>query len=197
MAERRMFSKTLMESDSFIELSDKAKLLYIYLGLTADDDGFIGSIKKTMMFVEADKNNLQELIEKEYLIRFESGVCVIKHWKVHNYLRNDRYHPTLFQEEFSKLVYDEISRTYSLVDTTGIPTGRQTGNRDKTSIDKIRLEKTILPQNNQNQPNKNKNNLNDNVNGNVNDNVNEKDNVNSIPFSLTLKNEEELDRIFA
>lgn len=135
MAERRMFSKTIMESDMFSTLSDKSKLLYLYLNLSADDDGFIGSTKRVMLFVEAEKFNLEELIKREYVIQFDSGVCVIKHWKVHNYLRNDRYHPTLFQEEKSQIGYDEGTRTYYLVDswyTTGIPSGRQLVDADKT-----------------------------------------------------------------
>lgn len=147
MAERRMFSKTLMESDSFCELSDKSKLLYLYLNLNADDDSFIGSIRKIFVFTDTDKDNLKELIRTNYIIQFESGVCVIRHWKAHNYLRQDRYHPTLFQEEKAQLSYDESTRTYNLVSswyTNGIQSGRQMVDSDKTSIDKNSLDKTSL-----------------------------------------------------
>lgn len=147
MAERRMFSKTIMESDNFSTLSDKSKLLYLYLNLSADDDGFIGSTKRVMLFVESEKSDLEELIKREYVIQFDSGVCVIKHWKAHNYLRNDRYHPTLFQQEKSQLGYDEGTRTYYLVDkryTNGIQSGRQMVDADKIRQEEISKEKTSL-----------------------------------------------------
>lgn len=143
MAERRMFSKTFMESDGFCALSDKSKILYLYLNLNADDDGFIGSVRKILVFTDTDKDNLKELIRANYIVQFESGVCVIRHWKAHNYLRQDRYHPTLFQEEKSKLSYDETSRTYNLV-SNWYTNGRQTVDSDKTSIDKNSLDKTSL-----------------------------------------------------
>lgn len=136
MAERRMFSKVVLENDNFLNLSDKSKLLYVYMGLEADDDGFIGSVRKLISFIEADKSNLQELINNNYIFQFESGVCVIRHWNANNYLRHDRYHPTLFQNERKLITLNEKTREYEWY-TSGIPKVY----RDKNSIDKTSKDK--------------------------------------------------------
>ena len=125
MAERRMFAKTIIDSDAFIDMPVTARLLYYDLSMRADDDGFVNSPKKIMRMIGASQDDLAILITKKFLIPFESGVVVIKHWKIHNYLRNDRYKPTTYQDELSQLELDE-NKAYRLpvskMDTNGIPT---------------------------------------------------------------------------
>lgn len=137
MAERRMFSKSIMENDGYLDLDVYSRELYFYMNLSADDDGFIGSVRKIMAYVGATQENLQELINANYIYKFESGVCCIRHWKAHNYLRSDRYHPTLFQDELSQLTFNEKTRTYERC-TDGIP---------KVDADKVRLDKISLVKN--------------------------------------------------
>ena len=103
MAERRMFSKTIIDSDLFMDLPLEAQALYFHLSMRADDDGFIGNSKKLCRMLGVGEENLAILIEKELLIKFDSGVIAVKHWKVNNLIKNDRYKPTIYQEEKSYL----------------------------------------------------------------------------------------------
>ena len=103
MAERRMFSKKITDSDAFIELSSAAQALYFHLNQAADDDGFNNQIQMAMYKAHASTDDLKILLAKNFIIRFESGVIVIKHWRMHNTLRKDRHNPTNFQEELSSL----------------------------------------------------------------------------------------------
>lgn len=103
MAERRMFTKKITDSDSFIELSSSAQALYFHLNQGADDDGFNNQVQNAMFKSHATIDDLKVLMMKNFIIRFESGVIVIKHWRLHNTLRKDRYTPTNFQEEFKML----------------------------------------------------------------------------------------------
>ena len=103
MAERRMFSKTIIDSDLFMDLPVEAQVLYFHLGMRADDDGFIGNSKKLCRMLGLGEENLEVLIEKELLIKFDSGVIAVKHWKVNNLIKNDRYKATIYQEEKSLL----------------------------------------------------------------------------------------------
>ena len=91
MAERRMFSKPLTSSDLFLEMPKDAQLLYFHLALDADDDGFINSPNKIIRCVGCQKSDMEVLIKKGYLKLFESGIAVIVHWKIHNYIQKDRY----------------------------------------------------------------------------------------------------------
>lgn len=103
MAERRMFAKTIIDSDAFIDMPVTARLLYYDLGMRADDDGFVNSPKKIMRMVGASQDDLAILITKKFIIPFETGVVVIKHWRIHNYIQKDRYKPTKYEEEMSQL----------------------------------------------------------------------------------------------
>ena len=114
MAERRMFSKTVVDDDHFSQLSKDARLLYFYLGLAADDDGFISSTKKVMINADVTKEALEELVASNYLIRFESNVILIRHWKQNNQIRSDRRHDTTHQNEFKQIYFDEGTKTYEL-----------------------------------------------------------------------------------
>ena len=107
MAERRMFAKTIIDSDAFIDMPTTTRLLYYDLAMRADDDGFINSPKKICRMTGASDDDLKILAMKKFIIPFESGVVVIKHWKIHNYIRKDTYIPTKYWEEMKTLSLDE------------------------------------------------------------------------------------------
>ena len=103
MAERRMFTKKVTDDDNFMSLSSSAQALYLHLSMSADDDGFCNQVSASMFKAHASVQDLQALLEKRYIYQFENGVIVIKHWRMANALRKDRYTPTAFQEELSQL----------------------------------------------------------------------------------------------
>ena len=103
MAERRMFTKKVTDDDNFMALSSSAQALYLHLSMGADDDGFCNQINVSMFKAHASVQDLQALLEKRYIYQFENGVIVIKHWRMANALRKDRYTQTAFKEELSKL----------------------------------------------------------------------------------------------
>lgn len=103
MAEKRMFTKKITDDDNFLSLSASAQALYFHLNQGADDDGFCNQVQLAMWKAHASIDDLKVLMAKSYVIRFESGVIVIKHWRMHNTLRKDRYTPTSFQEELKML----------------------------------------------------------------------------------------------
>lgn len=114
MAERRMFAKTIIDSDAFLEMPVTSQLLYFHLSMRADDDGFVNKPKSLMRMVGCKDDDLMLLFAKKFLIPFESGVVVIKHWKIHNYIRKDTYTETKYKEERATLELDENS-AYRLV----------------------------------------------------------------------------------
>lgn len=130
MAERRMFAKTIIDSDAFLDMPQSTQLLYFHLSMRGDDDGFINNPKKIARMIGASDDDLKLLAVKKFIIPFDSGVVVIKHWKIHNYIRNDRYIPTKYLEEMGFLELDEnkayrkkclgIPNGYQM-DTNGIP----------------------------------------------------------------------------
>ena len=103
MAERRMFTKKVTDDDNFMSLSSSAQALYLHLSMSADDDGFCNQVSLSMFKAHASVQDLQALLEKRYIYQFDNGVIVIKHWRMANALRKDRYTPTAFQEELAKL----------------------------------------------------------------------------------------------
>ena len=103
MAERRMLTKKVTDDDNFMALSSSAQALYLHLSMSADDDGFCNQVSISMFKAHASVQDLQALLEKRYIYQFENGVIVIKHWRMANALRKDRYTPTAFKEELSKL----------------------------------------------------------------------------------------------
>ena len=107
MAERRMFAKTIVLSDAFLDLPLSARCLYFTLGMLADDDGFVNNPKSIMRQTGASVDDLNLLVAKRFLLCFDSGVIVIKHWRINNYLRNDRYVETKYIEERRSLSTDE------------------------------------------------------------------------------------------
>ena len=122
MAERRMFAKSIVDSDMFLDMPVSARLLYYDLGMRADDDGFINSPKRTMRLTGASDDDMKLLITKQFVIPFESGVVVIKHWKIHNYIQKDRYKETIHLQEKSQLLTCE-NKEYELTDTKCIHDG--------------------------------------------------------------------------
>ncbi len=119
MAERRMFAKSVIESDAFLDLPISTRLLYFDLGMRGDDDGFVDSPRLVMRITGASDDDLKLLIAKQFLIPFENGVVVIRHWRVHNYLRPDRYKRTLYQAE--KALLAETSGVYDVKSDDGLP----------------------------------------------------------------------------
>lgn len=160
MANKRMFSSSIIDSDAFIEMSPMARLLYINLSMHADDDGFTNSTKREMRIIGASDSDLDELVEKRFVIRFDSGVVAIKHWRINNTLRSDRYKETTYTEEKNQLII-EPNGAYTMkndekivgkpngnqMETNGIPSDNQCvpqyrGGEDR--IDKDRLGKVRL-----------------------------------------------------
>ena len=112
MAERRMFAKTIIDSDAFLDMPLTSQALYFHLSMRADDDGFINNPKKIQRMIGASDDDLKLLLAKRFIIAFESGVVVIKHWKIHNYIQKDRYRPTIYQEEKS-LLSEKENKVYT------------------------------------------------------------------------------------
>ena len=98
-----MFAKTIIDSDAFLDMPLSTQALYFHLSMRADDDGFINNPRKIQRSIGASDDDLKILLAKKFLIAFESGVVVIKHWRIHNYIQRDRYKETVYQEERSRL----------------------------------------------------------------------------------------------
>lgn len=116
MAERRMFAKTIIDSDAFLDMPLSTQALYFHLSMRADDDGFINNPKKIQRMIGANDNDLDLLLVKNFIIKFEDGICVIKHWRIHNYIQNDRYKETVYIEDKNMLNVDK-NKAYTLKDT--------------------------------------------------------------------------------
>lgn len=107
MADRRMFSKKIIDTDLFLDMPASTRLLYYDLSMRADDDGFVSSPKKITRTIGCSDDDFKLLIAKQFIIPFESGICVIKDWKIHNYIQNDRYHPTTYLSEKTQLAVEQ------------------------------------------------------------------------------------------
>lgn len=119
MAERRMFTKKITDDDNFVMLSSSAQALYFHLSMQADDDGFCNQVNASMFKAHASVEDLKSLLERRYIYQFDDGVIVIKHWRMANALRKDRYTPTSFQEDFAKLDIKD-NGSYTLKDDAKI-----------------------------------------------------------------------------
>lgn len=117
-----MFSKTIIDSDLFLDMPQSTQLLYFHLSMRADDDGFINNPKKIMRMVNCSEDDMKILIAKRFIIPFESGIVVIRHWKIHNYIRSDRYKPSTCEEK--NLVETDKNMVYQMT-TNGIPSDNQ------------------------------------------------------------------------
>ena len=140
MAERRMFAKSIVDSDAFLDMPMSARLLYYDLGMRADDDGFINSPKKIMRMIGATSDDMNILILRKFIIPFDSGVVVIKAWRINNYLRSDRYKETNYIEELNTLEVDKKGM-YHQKKEDGIPDGIPTVSTGKDSIGKDSIVK--------------------------------------------------------
>lgn len=136
MAQKRMFSLSIVDTDTFLEMPVSARLLYYELGMRADDDGFVDNWKKILLFTGLKEDDLKILIAKQFVIPFETGVIVIRHWRLNNYLQNDRIKPTVYQKEKSSLKLDD-NNVYSL-DTECIHS------IDKSSIEENSIDKSSI-----------------------------------------------------
>jgi len=123
MAQRRMFSLKVVDSDAFMDMGVGSQLLYFHLSMRADDDGFVGNPKKIMRMIGSNEDDLKILLAKRFLLSFDSGIIVIKHWKIHNYIQNDRYQETQYLDEKRSLLtkengsYTECIQNVSTSDT--------------------------------------------------------------------------------
>jgi len=167
-----MFSKAIVQNDVFLDMPLSSQGLYFHLCMNADDYGFV-SPKFVMRTIGANDDDLKLLILKRYVLAFESGVVVIKHWQVNNTIRKDRSHDTTYQKEFLSLTlnefgaYSEIAKISEFVqltteqvqelqqpsgvESTGLPNGNQTSPEiriDKIRIEENRLDKTRLDKDN-------------------------------------------------
>ena len=144
MANKRMYSKDITDSDPFIELSSAAQALYFHLNQGADDDGFNNQVQMAMWKAHASIDDLKVLMAKNFVIRFENGIIVIKHWRLHNTLRKDRYTPTNYQEELSLLGIKE-NGAYTLgcqAVANGLPMGCHSIDKDSKDKDSL-VEESI------------------------------------------------------
>lgn len=138
-----MFNDEVVCSDAFLEMSKSAQNLYFMLGMNGDDDGFVSSPKMIVRMINVKDRDLQELITKRFLIDFPSGIVVIKHWLIHNTIQKDRYHPTVYQDEYKMLIVKEnkaYTEDKSKMDTDCIQNGTEMSHR----VEEVRLEEVRL-----------------------------------------------------
>ena len=146
MAERRMMSKSIIKSDTFLDMPATTQNLYFHMLLDADDDGFINAPRSIMRMIGAKEDDMKVLVAKQFVIPFESGVVVIKDWKIHNYIQNDRYKPSTLPER--NLLNIQKDKTYTLkgdvskMDTECIQTvsiGKDRLGKDRLGKDRLEI----------------------------------------------------------
>lgn len=142
MAQRRMFSRKITETDRFLEMPLSSQALYFHLNMGADDEGFIDKAKTIQRTIGASDDDMKLLIAKGFLIPFDSGVVVIRHWRIHNYIRSDRFQSTLHQDEKTQLEYDQSKTAVLKPLENVIPNGYQLDTQDRVS--KVSLDKDSL-----------------------------------------------------
>lgn len=140
-----MFAKTIIDSDAFIDMPLSTQALYFHLSMRADDDGFINNPKRIQRMIGCGDDDMKLLCAKRYILPFDSGVVVIKHWKIHNYIRNDRYKETVYKEEKAQLTVKE-NGAYTEAENLGIPSDNQVVYQMDTQVrlGKDRLDKVSL-----------------------------------------------------
>ncbi len=141
MAQRRLFSPDIVGSDAFLEMPISSQALYFHLGMYADDDGFVNP-KKIMRMIGVGEDDLKVLVGKRFVLPFETGVVVIKHWLIHNTIRMDRYKPTRYVEEKARLQIKE-NKAYTELATIRQPSGNQLAPEVKLSQVKIRESSAV------------------------------------------------------
>lgn len=137
MARRRMFSLDVVDTDRFACMSKGARYLYYELGVRADDDGFIGSPMRIIKMTESTTDDLEELTNNGFIIKFNTGIIVIKDWLQNNQIRSDRYKPTVYTDERQQIGIDESAKKYVFIgnqaETNGKPSGIPNGNQVTTN----------------------------------------------------------------
>lgn len=136
MAERRMFARSVVSSDVFLDMPATTRALYFHLGMEADDDGFLNNPKGLVRYFGGAQDDLKMLISKGFLIPFQSGVVVIRHWKQSNYIQRDRYRPTKCKTERNMLsLADNVYTldTECIQDVSSLDTQESTG-EDRVSL---------------------------------------------------------------
>lgn len=118
MAQKRMFSKQIVSSDAFMDMPQSTQLLYFHLSMEADDDGFIGNPKKIMRGVGSSEDDYKILIAKRFILVFPEGICVIKHWLIHNYIQSDRYKETKYLKQ-KQLLGTKENKAYTEIEKIG------------------------------------------------------------------------------
>lgn len=137
-----MFTKKITESDAFLDMPMSTQCLYFHLNMSADDDGFINNYKRVMRAIGASNDDFNLLVAKSFVVPFDSGVIVIKHWKMHNYIQSDRYKPTDYVEEASMLGL-KADKSYTL-DESKMVSKLDTKCIQNVSVGKDRLGKDRL-----------------------------------------------------
>jgi hypothetical protein len=151
MAERRMFAKQIIDSDAFLDMPLSAQALYFHLSMRADDDGFLNNPKKIQRMVGASDDDCKLLLMKRFIIAFDSGVVVIKHWKIHNYIQKDRYKPTIYQEEKSLLtekdnkVYTDCIQDVPTLETQYRVSIEQESEEEESNVSQAKTRKRFTP----------------------------------------------------
>lgn len=140
MPQKRMFTKKITESDAFLDMPLSTQCLYFHLNMNADDDGFVNNPKTIMRTIGASDDDMKLLLAKAFLLIFESGVVVIKHWWMHNTLKNDRYKPTDYQEE-KQLLSQKENNSYTWKQNGNILETQP--NLTKHNITKHSIEKPV------------------------------------------------------
>ena len=143
MAERRMFAKAIIDSDIFLDMPLSTQALYFHLAMRADDEGFVNNPKKIQKMIGASDDDVKILIMKRYILTFESGIIVIKHWKIHNYIQNDRFKPTSYVEEKSTLTLDEKKSYVEIPNNVSILDTQVSIDKDSIELDKISIEDSM------------------------------------------------------
>lgn len=152
---RRMFSDEITKTDSFLDMPKGSQLLYFHLGMEADDDGFISSPRMVMRVIGASDDELKILFAKKFLLEFESGICVIKHWRLNNQLRKDRYNETRYTKEKSLLfIRENGAYTFNPEGAERVPkghflpSGNQLATERQPSIGKDSIEEDSIEDSN-------------------------------------------------
>ena len=142
MAQKRMFNKKITETDNFLDMPLSTQCLYFHLNMNADDDGFVDNYKRISKMINATNDDYKLLIAKQYLIEFDSGICIIRHWKMHNYISKDRYKSTIYYQEKEEIKTDKNSLYTKRIQNVYV---------DKNRIDKNRIDKNRIDKNSKEQ----------------------------------------------
>ena len=154
MAERRMFALKIIDSDAFLDMPTSSQNLYFHLSMRADDDGFISSPRKVMRMINASDDDMKILLSKRFLLAFESGIVVVKHWRIHNYISKDRYTETIYKEEKESLYTKEngaytdciqdVDKVCTQVRLVKVSEGKDSINKSAPKVAPLKFQKPTL-----------------------------------------------------